>query len=413
MIPRALRNRNFQRLWAAATIDSLGSWLLVFAVPLEVFKLTGSPTATGLALAIEALPVALIGPWAGVAVDRWNRKTVLVLATVAAAGGVAVMLVATTPFIYLGLAVENLAVCFQQPAVRAMMPTVLGRGSDLASPNAILSATNSLWRLLGPLAGTFLVARGWYEAVVIADLVSYLVAAAIIAGVRVTRGSTCEPHEMPRIRDGFRYIARVPLLRGLLATSWFSWTANTALTTLLIPFATIRLHASSQAVGDLIAGLGVGYLCGSTISKPLITRYATRSILTLAYALVGVCFLVTVTAMALPVAVIALTAAGVPGAVVVVVVGQQVQAATPDPVLGRVGSAFFTSDAIAAVAGALIAPAVVALTSLAAALDVVSMAVLATAAWACVLLPRGENSLAVTAADGDDGRTKVVLKGGA
>ena len=412
MIPDALRNRNFQRLWTAATIDSLGSWLLVFAVPLEVFKLTGSPTATGLALAIEALPTALIGPWAGVAVDRWNRKTVLVLATVVAAGGVALMLAATTPFIYLGLVVENLAVCFQQPAVRAMMPTILGRGSDLASANATLSATSSLWRLLGPLVGTFLVARGRYEAVVIADLVSYLVAAAVITGVRVTRGTTSKQQETPRIRDGFRYIMRVPVLRGLLATSWFYWNGNAALTTLLIPYATIRLHASGQAVGYLIAGLGVGYLCGSTISKSLITRFATRSILTLAYALVGTCFLVTFMTTALPVAVMALTTAGVPGAVIVVVVGQQVQAATPDHVLGRVGSAFFTSDAVAAVAGALIAPAVVALTNLAATLDVVSMTVLATAAWAFVLLPRCENSLAVAALDGDDGRTKIVLKGG-
>src|SRR2546429_2573049 len=100
------------------------------AVPLQVFTMTGSAMSTGLTLAVEALPAVLIGPWAGVAIDRWYRKKVLIVANVAGAAGVALILSATTSahtgLIYLGLIVEKVAVCFLRPAARAVTPAVVG-----------------------------------------------------------------------------------------------------------------------------------------------------------------------------------------------------------------------------------------------------------------------------------------------
>ncbi|GLH96613.1 MFS transporter [Phytohabitans aurantiacus] len=387
-----LRNREFRRLWVAATIDSFGSWLLVMAVPLHVFALTGSAMSTGLALAVQALPTVVIGPWAGVVVDRWRRKNVLVVANVVAACAVALMLLATTSdraaVIYVGLVVENVAICFLRPAVAAATPAVVGRGTDLAAANALSAFTGSAFRMLGPLVGTFLVAGGWFEVVVVMDVTSYLVAAALITRVAVDRAR-------PPIRTatagaatrGLRYIGRTPLLRGLLATNCLYWTANAALTALLIPFVATRLHSSGRALGYLVAGLGAGYLCGSAISKALIARYPTRAILTAAYASVGVCFLVMFTATALPIALVAVTASGVPGAVAQVVIGYRLQVSTPDAVLGRVSAAFYTSDSVAAVTGAVAGPAVVALIGLGAALNAFSAAVLATAVLAFAVVP--------------------------
>jgi len=389
-----LRNRDFRRLWTATTIDSFGSWLLVMAVPLQVFALTGSALSTGLALAFQALPAVLVAPWAGVAVDRWHRKRVLVAANVAAAVAVSLMLLATTPdritVVNVGLNLENVAVCFMRPAIAALTPAVVGRGADLASANALSAFTNSAFRMLGPLAGTFLVAGGWFEAAVLIDAGSYLVAAGIVMSIGVSHADPPDrvaPRIVGELRGGLRHIVRAPLLRGLLVTSWVYWTANAALTALLIPFVVTRLHSSGQALGYLIGGLGVGYLVGSAISRILTARYPTRTILTASYALVGICFLVMFTATALPIALLAVTASGVPGAVAQVVTGHRVQTSTPNPVLGRVSAAFYTSDSVAAVAGALIGPAVMALIGLDAALDAFCLAVLVVAAVAVVVLP--------------------------
>jgi hypothetical protein len=87
-------------------------------------------------------------------------------------------------------------------------------------------------------------------------------------------------------------------------------------------------------------------------------------------------------------AVIAAALAGIPGAVALVVTQCSVQAAAPDAVLGRVCAAFGASDAAAAIAGALLAPALTAAAGLPATLEVLGPALVAVAAAAMILLPR-------------------------
>jgi MFS family permease len=405
-----LSHREFRRLWTATTIDAFGSWLLVMAVPLHVYESTGSVASTGLTLAVEAAPVLLVGLWAGALVDRWPRGRVLVLGNVAAAAGVALL-----PFsVYGGLLVENIAICFVQPALAAALPAIVGTGPELAAANAWTSASNSVLRMLGPLTGTFLVARGDFRVVVVVDLASYLVAAALLTRVRVGIASSSglracpglpggaqagsaggakapsagAPRRSPgsartgpaarlviagvlaELRAGLGQVARTRMLSGLVATTWVFWAANAALTILLIPLA-------GADVGRLIAGLGLGYLLGSAVGKTMIIRFATRTVLTVCYLAVGGCFVVAFAVPALPV----IALAGAPGAVIALAVRHRVQVSTPDFLLGRVFAVFLASDASAGVIGALVAPLLGPVT--------LSAVVLAVAVLALVLLPGG------------------------
>lgn len=389
----ALRNPAFRRLWTAITVSSFGAWLLVIAVPVQIYRLTGSVTATGLALAVESLPGMLLAPWAGVAVDRWDRRRTAAAAHVAAAAGVAIMLLAgegrVWP-IYLGVLAESIAIAFLVPAMRALTPALVGTGPELASANALTAFSHSTFRLLGPVIGTLLAARGWFPAVVVVDAVTSLVAAALIATVRrvpaaATPGAASSVRA--QLADGLRHIRRGSALRGLLATSTVFLVANAGLTALLVPYCAAHLGNPDRAAGQLIAGLGVGYLCGSALSKHLLLRYAQRTILIWAYAAVGACFLVLFTASHLAVALGAVTLCGVPGAVILVTVGTTVQVITPSSLLGRVSAAFFAADASAAVAGGLLGPAAALVVGLDRAVVAFSGAVLLAAAMAALTLP--------------------------
>lgn len=389
-----VHHRAFRRLWAAATIDACGTWLLVMAVPVHVYAVTGSATSTGLTLAIQALPAVMIGPWAGALTDRWPRRVVLVAANTIAALGVGILLVAADAdrvgFVYLALVVENIAVCFLRPALQATIPAIVTDETGRASANALLAVSHSALRICAPLAGTYLTAIGWFAAVVVVDVVSYLSAAAIIARLpipAVARQTGNATRLVDELRQGWRLVTRNRVLAGLLTSSCLYWTANAALTALLVPFVVHRLDASGQAVGFLVTGLGVGYLCGSAVSRRLLVRHAARTLLAVSYALVGACFLIMFTTGSLPMAIIAVTAAGLPGAVAGVATTQHVQTAAPPSARGRVSSAFLTSDSVAAVAGALAAPAVVAVAGLPAALVILSSVVLLAAATAAILLP--------------------------
>jgi predicted MFS family arabinose efflux permease len=166
-----------------------------------------------------------------------------------------------------------------------------------------------------------------------------------------------------------------------------SWTANAALTALLVPFVVRRLHSPGQDVGYLVSGLGVGYLLGSAVSRPLVGRFPTRAVLAGAYLGVGASFVGLVNAPNLPVATGFTALAGVPGAIAMIATQHRLQADTAGTLLGRVSAAFATSDAVAAVTGAAAAPALLALTGLPATLNLVSAAVIATAAAVPFLLP--------------------------
>jgi hypothetical protein len=134
-------------------------------------------------------------------------------------------------------------------------PTVVRSEHDLASANALSAFSDSTLRMIGPLAGTFLVSRGWFEAVVVIDALTYVVAAASVAriAIKATGSSTTRTsHVGQELRDGLRHVLKAPLLRGLLATSWVYWTGNAALTVLLVPFTAARLPGSRQALGYLM-----------------------------------------------------------------------------------------------------------------------------------------------------------------
>jgi predicted MFS family arabinose efflux permease len=250
--------------------------------------------------------------------------------------------------------------------------------------NALTAVSTSVLRLAGPLAGTLLVAHGWFTAVVLADLASYVAAAVIVSRLPAT--PAVEPSGRDRaLRAGLGRIAGTPVLRGLLGVTWVYWAANAALTTLLIPFVTLRLDHGGQAVGWLVAGLGLGYLAGSALSRRVVLRYPIRTVLLVAYSIVGLCFLITFTTTSLPVALAAITVSGVPGALTQVAVRQCWQTAAPNPETGRVAAIFAASDGTAAVAGAVLAPAVVAVAGLAAAPAAISVAVLLAAALAAIL----------------------------
>ncbi|GAA1897513.1 MFS transporter [Asanoa iriomotensis] len=379
------RNRDFRRLYAAAVVDGFGSWLLVFAAPLHVFAVTGSAASTGLALAVQALPAVLLTPWAGVALDRWPRTRIVVVANLASALGVGLML--APGGVFGGLFVESAAGCFLRPALRALTPTVVPDDGDLATANALTSFTDGAFRMLGPPLGTALVVAGWFPAVVLADLASYLVAAALVVRLRAGRGAAARAGTRVRVRDGLRALARTPLLRGLAVASCLYWTANAALTALLFPFAADRLGASGRVIGWLIAALGVGYLVGSALSRLIILRYATRTVLTAGYALVGLCFVVAFTATSVPRALVAIGLSGVPGAITQIATVHRLQLSAPDAILGRIAAAFHLTDALASVTGALLAPALVAAAGLAPALLTASLTVVAAGPLAAALLP--------------------------
>jgi MFS family permease len=220
------RNRNFRRLWLAQVISETGDWFYMVALYAMLLEFTGRAGVLGLAFALQVLPQALTGPIAGVINDRVSRKRVMIASDVARFVIIALILLVRSPsmlwLIYVLLASETVMWGLFEPARNAVLPNIVAE-EDVLAANTLSSTTWSMNLFLGSALGG--VAAVWLgrDAVFALDATSFLVSAALIAGMKFT-----EPHmeAMPpvRLRDLVDYspmLAGVRYVRGqgrMLAT---------------------------------------------------------------------------------------------------------------------------------------------------------------------------------------------------
>ncbi|HET6740236.1 MAG TPA: MFS transporter [Kribbella sp.] len=384
-----MRNRDFRRLWLSGAVSGIGSWLLVVAIPFYVFTLTGSTVATGLTLALEALPALVIGPWAGVLLDRWDLARAMWIADLVSAATVALILFADRDhvwLIYLAILLENTATTVFRPAARALLPAVVGTGDELAAANALNAVTGSVLRLAAPPLGALLLAGPGIEFVLAVDIVSYLLSAATIATVRTRRHAPAAvpPHALQGLRASVEHRA----LRGVLIGQTVFLTANAGLTALLVPFTVNRLHAPGYVVGYLISGLGAGYLLGAALSTHAARRLGTRELLTVTQLGSAVAYFALFNSPNIPLAIAAAVLIGFPGSILLITAGTTIQRSAPSEVLASVGAIFFAADSLALLIGGLAAPAATLVIGLPVTLNLLAALAVGAAGLTLIVVPR-------------------------
>jgi MFS family permease len=181
-----LRRRSFALLWFAGLVSVAGDWLLHIALPFYVYEQTGSTVATAGMIVASLTPTVLLGSVAGVFVDRWARRRVLVVTNLLQAATVLVLLVVPADgwlwLVFVVAALQSGAAAFAQPAESAFLPTLVDE-DELVTANAMNALNNRLARLIGAPAGGALLAAWGLEPVVLLDVASFVLAAALVAAI--------------------------------------------------------------------------------------------------------------------------------------------------------------------------------------------------------------------------------------
>ncbi len=285
---RALRHRNFRLFFAGQSISLIGTWMTRVATSWLVFKLTGSAVLLGTVGFAGQIPTFLLAPVAGVLVDRWNRRTVLVwtqalamvqsllLAWLTLSGRVNI-----TEILVLS-AFQGCINAFDMPGRQSfMMEMVQGESArdDLTNAIAINSSMVNAARLLGPSLAGLLIAvtsEGWcflidgisYVAVLISLLMMVLPAVRSLGGAQASMLKQLE--EGWDFVRGFAPIRTILLLFALL--SLMGW----PFTVLMPIFAAKVLHGGPHTLGFLMGALGIGSL---TSAISLVLRRSVRGLL--------------------------------------------------------------------------------------------------------------------------------------
>ncbi|GIG61688.1 MFS transporter [Longispora fulva] len=378
----ALRNRDFRLLLTGQFLSSLGDWLLVVAAPFYVWQLTGSALATGLAIAAEMVPALLLGPVAGVFVDRWDHRAVMIAADVLRAGATGLLLCVHSAdqvwVIYVALALESSFSQFFLPARQALIPALVGRGTALVSANSLGAFVSGTIRLVGAPLGGALYAVVGFGPVIGVDAGTYLASAALIALVRHRTGraggagrsgrtgplSGGRTRPVPggrgalrrfgaEVTQGWAHVRTAPGFAATFGAAGLFFVGNSALTALLVPFVSGVLHAGSRTLGLLLGGLGAGFVVGAPLGRYVTARVPLRRSLAGAFGALGVVFLLAFHAPDVVSATVLFALIGPPAVCALVAIDTFIQRETADGILGRVSAAYLTLQAAATLLGSL------------------------------------------------------------
>jgi len=216
----AFRHDTFRRYFIGQVISSVGSWLQTFAVTWLVLDITGRSDRLGIAVALQFLPLLVLGAPAGVLADRVdNRRLLLVTSAVSAGLALAFGLVMTagTPSMWViyGLTfLSGLVLAVERPAMQALLFQLVGR-ETLPSAVAANSTIASVSRLVGPALGGAMVALTGVASCFYANAVSYV--AVFVALASISR-SRLVPRPIGartggNIRAAVRYVRHRPEVR--------------------------------------------------------------------------------------------------------------------------------------------------------------------------------------------------------
>jgi MFS family permease len=208
--PLVAESQGFRNLWLATFITSLGDWLGFVALNLYVFNLTGSAMALAGLLAMEAVPAMLIGPFAGVIVDRFRRRQVMIITNMVAMTTFLLLPFTTELWhIYVLALVARTTATFHLPAERALIPDLIGK-DRIINANAALGIIQHLTLIIGPAIAGALVAASSASVAFIANAITFLIAAFFVSRItgEIPRTRTPEEAEAGWLDDlkvGLRY----------------------------------------------------------------------------------------------------------------------------------------------------------------------------------------------------------------
>lgn len=267
--------KTFYTIWLGQVVSMLGSGLTSFGLAVWIFDQTGQATPFALTVLFGNLPALLLSPVAGVMVDRWNRRLILIVADVASAVITLIIFFLfatgqlTIPLIYLTVALSSVFGAFQEPAYAASV-TMLVPKAQLARANGLVQMQQAIQMLVSPLlAGVLFVSIG-LRGIMIVDLVTFLFAVGALLLVHIPQPKQREetavsPKTTIRqdITFGLRYLLE---RRGLFYLLLFFSVVNFFMNFAMVLLGPLVLSTfSASAFGAVQTVSGVGMMLGSIL----------------------------------------------------------------------------------------------------------------------------------------------------
>lgn len=303
------RNRNYRYLWLGQTVSEIGDHFNTIAVLSLALRITGSGYGVGVVMLARILPALLAGPVAGVFLDRYDRRKVMLVSDLFR-GVIALLhiLLLTFPspaLLYLLSALLMFASPFFNAGRSAILPRVAG-AQDLHTANALTQTTAWLTLTIGTMLGGISTAQFGYEWAFVANAASFLISALSIWAMRIAGGDfrperrtaaatiTVRFQGAREFFESLGYMRSRPLVLGIALTTVGWASGGGAAQVLFTLFGEIVYQRGPAGVGLIWGFAGIGLVLGGLLGHRIGERMnfqGFKRTLTLSFAVHGVSYI--------------------------------------------------------------------------------------------------------------------------
>ncbi|HET7726200.1 MAG TPA: MFS transporter [Candidatus Limnocylindrales bacterium] len=272
---RLLRRRDFALLWTGATLSLLGDGLTWIALVWLVLELGGGPGAVGVLVFWYTAPVVIGGLGAGVVLDRFDRRGVLIADNLVRGLAVASIPLAATfgqvtaPHVLAVAAVYGLLYMLSLAGVPALIPSIVP-DDELDTANAMETVSFGIGGILGPAVGGLLIGAAGAATVLALDALSYLAFVACLAGMRgcqpaATAAGSAGHSVRADLAAALRFVLGQPTILAITVLFMAFNVGEGVLLVLLPVLARDVLRVGAEGYGVLAASFTGGLLLGATL----------------------------------------------------------------------------------------------------------------------------------------------------
>ncbi len=265
----SLKIRNYRLYMTGQAISTTGTWMQNIAMSWLVLKITGSGTALGVVVALQFLPLLLLGPWGGIIVDRFPKRRILYVTQ--SVQGIISIIIAVLIYtnnaelweIYLLALLLGVVNIVDNPTRQTFIPEMVGE-KHLMNAISLNSIQINLTRVLGPTVAAIIIASFGLAACFFFNGLSFI--AVLIALAMMDSGELRTKPPAPRtkgqLREGFRYIKSNPeimytlIMVAIIGTFAYEFSVSLPL------LAEFTFHGDAGTFATLTGALGVGSMLG-------------------------------------------------------------------------------------------------------------------------------------------------------
>ncbi len=340
-------NRSFRFLWTGQLISGMGSALTTLASSILIFRITGSALHVGLILMATAGPTILVGLVAGVFVDRYDRKRILVYSDLTRAFLIALipwLIPLNIAWLYAIVAASSTITQFFDSAQASILPEVATE-RELSAVNSFMAISSIGSTTVGFAAAGIIASTANINWAFYLDGLSFAVSAVMTALAHVPTMPSVEDTSVAAVgrnlRSGLRVVRDVPALRSLFTIVVPIFLIFGLQNSLYLPFALTALHGSEFQFGLQQAAEAVGIALGSLLMIRLADRIREGQWLTMSIVLMALVALLYSLSASMSLAIFLIGLSGFVNSPSFI--GRQliIQRSTPREMRGRVNSAFF------------------------------------------------------------------------